>query len=409
VLEDNAKDIPVHKIQSIFSDIDTDNILDNVAYNKYISGIDSSLCTCNGEENKKLLSKIQVKNTSLSNDVIEINNDKCSCVALPDGTNNFEFTYNISAYNLDNQIVNSSFENAMWTKDVEDCNNYDDNGILSMKQSNLSTDGKYSLELQATTHIACTSQGDINVDANSVYLFSFDYQSDNANHARYHISFDEGTTLSENLYIEDSQWHTFTKKIIIPKNATKMRIHVYSDSDDTNTSIITRYDNFKFIKIPNIVNKFYIIDNTKTTTHNPQNISFDIQNPTKHTVHITSAIEPFYLVMSEKYHDKWQLQFNNNKVQGLLQNWIPFVRPDIVSEANHFRYMTFLNGWYIDTQKYCKDTNLCKQNDDGSYDMEMVIEFFPQRWFYLGLFISGITFIMLFGYLCIRIYKRYKK
>jgi len=31
--------------------------------------------------------------------------------------------------------------------------------------------------------------------------------------------------------------------------------------------------------------------------------------------------------------------------------------------------------------------------------MEMVVEFFPQRWFYLGLLISGTTFAGCIGYL----------
>jgi len=36
---------------------------------------------------------------------------------------------------------------------------------------------------------------------------------------------------------------------------------------------------------------------------------------------------------------------------------------------------------------------------NGSYDFEMVVEFWPQRLFYVGLFISGITLLCCVGYL----------
>ena len=43
-----------------------------------------------------------------------------------------------------------------------------------------------------------------------------------------------------------------------------------------------------------------------------------------------------------------------------------------------------------ETQKSVKSIKSgCAKNPDGTYDMEMVIEFFPQRWFYLGLLISA--------------------
>ncbi len=39
----------------------------------------------------------------------------------------------------------------------------------------------------------------------------------------------------------------------------------------------------------------------------------------------------------------------------------------------------------------------------------MVIEFTPQRWFYLGLLISGTTFMSLIGYLGYDFIKRRRK
>ena len=82
----------------------------------------------------------------------------------------------------------------------------------------------------------------------------------------------------------------------------------------------------------------------------------------------------------------------------------------------------FLNGWFVDTAELCQVesykvhkvesgglNSACVLNSDGSYDIEMVIEFFPQRWFYLGLLISGATFLGCIGYLGLDFFRRRKK
>jgi hypothetical protein len=116
-------------------------------------------------------------------------------------------------------------------------------------------------------------------------------------------------------------------------------------------------------------------------------------------VHIKGATTPFYLAMSESYHPEWQAQFTNNKIQGFFNGWVPFVKPDTISDDHHFELNGLLNGWYIDIDEHCKQKNLCTQNPDGSYDIELTLEFFPQRWFYLGLLISGTTLVGCIGYL----------
>jgi hypothetical protein len=112
--------------------------------------------------------------------------------------------------------------------------------------------------------------------------------------------------------------------------------------------------------------------------------------------------------MSESYHPQWQLQFNNAKIQGVLQSWIPWVWPDRIADAQHFSLNGFLNGWYVDVDEYCRTRSLCTANADGTYDMDMVVEFFPQRWFYFGLVISVATLLSCLGYLGYVFIKRRK-
>lgn len=116
--------------------------------------------------------------------------------------------------------------------------------------------------------------------------------------------------------------------------------------------------------------------------------------------------------MSESYDDQWQLQVRNEKIQGWLNGWWPFAKPDRVGDEYHYKLNGFLNAWYVDTEEFCVKQQNCTKNPDGSYDIEMTIEFWPQRWFYLGLLISGTTFAGCIGYLVfdgVRILRRKRK
>ncbi len=311
------------------------------------------------------------------------------------------FTYQDKNYNYQNIIPNPSFEEGSWQEKVGDCHNYDKNPILTMNlNKELKTDGEQSLQLEATRHNACMAIR-LNVNASSSYLFGFDYQSPNAGSASYYLSFNdkEKTIIKDNINIIDRNWNTFSKIIKVPEGATSVSLYVYANSIDGKINIINRYDNFKLIEIPDLSDTYYLVSDPNITLKEPSSISFDLINPTKKLVHIKGATTPFYLAMSENYHNQWQLQFNNDKVNGFFNSWMPFAKPDKISDEYHYKLNDFLNAWYMDTNEYCANNNLCVKNPDGSYDMEMVVEFFPQRWFYLGLLISGITLAGCLGYL----------
>ncbi|HWQ59729.1 MAG TPA: hypothetical protein VN420_01115, partial [Candidatus Fimivivens sp.] len=136
-------------------------------------------------------------------------------------------------------------------------------------------------------------------------------------------------------------------------------------------------------------------------------------NPTNTEISITKASHPFYLNMREGYNSNWKLELNNNTNHGVFRSWIPFVSPDEISAKYHYRYDGYLNGWYVDPVDICgTNGNLkegCKINEDGTYNIEMTVEFFPQRWFYLGLLISGTTLAGCLGYLGYDFVKRRKR
>jgi len=98
--------------------------------------------------------------------------------------------------------------------------------------------------------------------------------------------------------------------------------------------------------------------------------------------------------ISKNYQDSIQ---NDNLPNGkIYETW--FMKP-IENNENHLLTNGYANSWIIDPTKLCNQNNKCIQNANGSYDFELVVEFWPQRIFLLGLVISVITFFACTGYL----------
>lgn len=340
----------------------------------------------------------------------------------------YMFEYRDPDHDFSNQIVNGSLEEGLWQSEVGNCNNFDDNPIISMEQSSVASDGVASLMLSSTRHTACTSPATMAVRGGVDYLLEFDVRagSETATEGGYYISFNdvEKTSFSGKIELRDdsinpdvivvgNEWKSFSEKIEVPADATSAKLLVYSYPDGSGQAVETLYDNFSFVEMPDMDNRYYVVSESEVETAEPESVGFEIINPTKKLVTARGVTKPFYLTMSESYHDKWQLHLDNSLVRGLLDSWVPFVRPNKVSDDRHYSYMTFLNGWYVDPQVLCHgggDGKVlhegCTINEDSSYDIDMVIEFFPQRWFYLGLLISGITFFGVVGYLIVLFYMR---
>jgi hypothetical protein len=321
-------------------------------------------------------------------------------LTLPVGENTV--TYQDRGYSFSNLIPNSSFESGTWQGKVGDCHNYDKNPVIAMTLNTQDkSNGIQSLQLEAIRHNACTSIR-IPVKVGAHYLLSFDYQSPNKSNASYYLGFDDKAKkfLRGNLLLTDTAWHTFSQVITVPDGATSAGLYVYATQIDEQKNAINRYDNFKFIEVPDIANSYYLISSSVAGLKNPTSVSFDLINPTKKMVHVSGATTAFFLAVNDSYHAKWRLESNDTKVQGFLNSWWPFAKPDRILDEYHYQLDGFLNAWYVDVPAFCVNNNAsCVRNVDGSYDVEMQIEFTPQRWFYLGLLISGVTLAGCLGYL----------
>ncbi len=405
ILPDEHINIPAIGIQQLFVSVRSEDISQNAIHERVNSGKNDTLYVHQDrfEKDDDAMTHLKINNESLqysnhdayaNSNFIKIDLDD-SDVAVR------EFEFNDNKNNYGNLINNASFENGAWRDVVEDCNNYDHNPVLDMNIVSHATEGDHALEFRAKRHIACTHQNDINVNVDYEYLFAFDHQSENGEIIRYNISFDDEakTSIDEQIPVKDNSWHEFTKRITIPAGAKKMTLYIFGYSSDEKKETITKYDNFRFIQLPHVEDQFYLVSATDKTLAHPREMLFEDVSPSRKIVHIKGATKSFFLVMSEQYHEKWQAQFYNNKIDGLLNRLWPFTHPDRIADEHHFAYMTFLNGWYVDIEQYCERENRCTYNNDGSYDIELIIEFSSQKWFYIGVIASLSTMSILL--LCI--------
>lgn len=394
------KNIPVAELQDAFEAISFDNIRDKTIENSleltksgdqtlYIKDVGEPLYYQQTGNNLRFSSQPQngykASQPQDGKSQIEVNGQRGETL---------HFSYIDPAFEYKNIMPNASLESGAWQKKVDDCYAFDNlPGKLGMSiKHDDKTEGKQSLELSAGSHIACTGPDNIAVQGGKQYLLGFEYKNIGGQYAGWHISFDDPneTSMSGRMRGTNHQnWQTFARAITIPKDATHMHFVVYAYPDSSGIHPgIARYDNFKFAGIPNIQNRFYLAKNSSKNLSTPASVSHHSVNPTKTTINVSGAHTPFYLTTNETYTSQWRLELNDDK---LHSGW-PFAHPTTVPPNTHLKINGSKNGWYIDPEALCKNqSQACHKNSDGSYDLRLAMEFAPQRWFNVGIAISGIT------------------
>ena len=215
------------------------------------------------------------------------------------------------------------------------------------------------------------------------------------------------------------------RKDIRPKFGAFVQIWDYSQmynklKQNENINLVKEYKYISLWSIKDFLPHIY-------SSHAPTIIAGDIEalvpmtetkiifkkiNPTKYLVKIEGAKTPFWLVFSESFHKQWRMY---NKVEeeekedGAFGEIVADYPKLKVKEAKHLMKFTpkdikylfkeplnahhqlvngYANGWYIEPNKL-----------GLGEDFTLVLYFWPQTLFYLGLGISGLTLLCCIGYL----------
>lgn len=106
-------------------------------------------------------------------------------------------------------------------------------------------------------------------------------------------------------------------------------------------------------------------------TNSDLKISFRKINPTRYLVNVQEATWPYTLFLAQNYSPEWKLQVQNAKGQN-----------QDLADSRHFLASGGTNGWQINPEDVGSETNYV-----------LVIEYWPQRLFYIGGIISLLTVI----------------
>lgn len=216
----------------------------------------------------------------------------------------------------------------------------------------------------------------------------------------------------------------------LKKTLEEMNIrYVLVNKDEIDISSLSSipYENFHqyFSKNSKLVesNKYYDLFDLELSTPHIYNSYFKKINPTKYNLYIENLSSSQDLIFLESYHKNWNLYLKANP----SNEWCKEIKYYELTKANECEHtQTFFQGeelsylwekpifddkhtvaneyankWTIDP-KYIKanySTMYYKENSDGSIDVEIVMYFKPQSYFYIGIIISTLTFVGCICYL----------
>ncbi len=148
----------------------------------------------------------------------------------------------------------------------------------------------------------------------------------------------------------------------------------------------------------------YEIYSTRITSSlfNSKNLSFQKINPTKYKLVVKNLKSKQDLIFLESYHSGWRLfpvenaYFNiGNEKKFFEKDELFFFFREPLFDDTHSEYESYGNKWILDSSliKSKFNKSFYKQNKDGSIDLEMIMYFRPQLYFYLGVVMTLITLI----------------
>lgn len=201
----------------------------------------------------------------------------------------------------------------------------------------------------------------------------------------------------------DYGWQHFEKTLNI-KDRTKSMFLSFVVKEDNKVIFKPSLSYIKNVKVEKNFANPLVINLSSGQLTNPPSVEFMKINATKYKVKITSAQEPFNLVFSESFHPGWKAYLQNLNEKDFegqqvgeyfngqvkeksksgefislktFETW----NKKALSEEKHLLINGYANAWKI----------------DKTGDFEIILEFQPQRFFYLGifLFLAGLLVILL--------------
>lgn len=209
-------------------------------------------------------------------------------------------------------------------------------------------------------------------------------------------------------------WTTSQSIVTSAANSVGGYVHFSINSDKDIAKLHIR--NLSVIEVPNKKLFFKKIVPAQKSIPLPE-LQFKKINPTMYNIKVSNARDPYTLVFSESFSDKWKLYIDSSSIPNSEPATVSYFNGQIkegrhtnsffanskieknkgvsISEENHNMGNGYANAWTI------------SPTDGGKENYELNLVFEPQRYIYLYLIISTLTALSLLGY--ILFYKKNNK
>jgi hypothetical protein len=244
------------------------------------------------------------------------------------------------------------------------------------------------LELSSTNHIAYVSQKINNFDPNSSYEVSFNYKHAMGNPASFAI-WQDSVNISKpsaTLPVNQNEWGTSTIVFTPDPKAKNIYIYLYTGSTNNEKSL-NYFDNVSVKKVSKI-SHYIIPENNNLYTQPTFTVkSFKKINPTLYEIEAYG--NEGLLVFNESFHKDWNIYYIATSSEQKIEWYWPLIskKTKVDENTKHVIVNGYSNAWIVNNKI------------NGSY--KIILEFKPQKKFYITLFISWATFISCLGYLVV--------
>lgn len=196
-----------------------------------------------------------------------------------------------------------------------------------------------------------------------IYKLSFDFKGKNLTTERRAFikieqKTDEGAFSSRMKFSENASSNRFESKITTSNQSNGMKISICPPSGKASDIKIENVE-FKLFTVPTAI----LLSNNEPRSSKPE-ISVRQKNQTKYEVNVKNSKESFLLVMNNEHNSNWEISGEHLK-------------------SEHIRVNGFANGWLIDKP--------------GDYVLE--VSYRPQKYFYIGVIVTGGYMILVIVYL----------
>ena len=267
-------------------------------------------------------------------------------------------TLQINKKNIINRSFEDTFNGGLWNEKLGDCLNYDDKPDISQRIN--TENNNFNLELRARRHFACTSK-ELTLSAiNRKVNVSFRARSNNTADVRTYIENDDLSKVY-NFKQTPNQW--FYQEINVEPVSDSIGLAFYATENNGN-EVITNFDDVIVTDYDPIVESFFLVE--QSDSYIKPTLKEEYVNTTDRKVTGTDISKDTAIFANENYNSSW-----------VIDN----LKPD------QYKLYKTVDGFMVFVI------------DAGSNIDNIHFVYKPQKLMDIGLWITGVTWLIILAYL----------